>query len=207
MDRREKGVVRARGLHARSARAADAVPSSLQVVAVPLADPAPAALLLTAGLATQPALRKAVLADVGLLAAAVAATLGSSSAPAPTALRAKLELITNTPCPKFHTDAVGCRALVTYCGEGTLFCDSRGVTRAPSPLGPTPAIAFIDPAHVSQVAAGDVLLLKGAAHADALSTDGAAHRSPPATPGAGARLVLTLDDVAPVAPACADGCC
>ena len=103
-------------------------------------------------------------------------------------------------------DAVGCRALVCYCGEGTLYCPAHAVTRsstAPAAAllssllarAPAPIIESVDPAAVIQARPFDVLLLKGSAHLHARGVDGAVHASPHADEGA-PRLLLTVDDVA-----------
>jgi hypothetical protein len=188
-----------------------------------LTDPAPAAAALTAPLASlSPSLAAAVAADVVALAGAVGETVGRAGGRGGASVRAKLELVTVRSCPRFHADAVGCRALVTYCGEGTLYAPSAAVARNdPRDVArrtlwealrgerapPTPAIAGVDPAAVVQVAPFDVLLLRGGGHPDArggpAGDDGAVHASPHADEGT-PRLLLTVDDVA--VKACGEGC-
>ena len=37
----------------------------------------------------------------------------------------KLEVIADTPCPRWHADHVGLRCLCTYIGEGTWWIENR----------------------------------------------------------------------------------
>jgi hypothetical protein len=149
---------------------------------------------------------------VAALAAAVAATLPTPA----TTLRAKLEIVTTQSCPRFHADSVGCRALVTYAGGGTLYAPSCAVCRSRAPVGalgalaaalapPAPVVQSVDTSQVVHTRPWDMLLLKGSAHPDAGGVDGAVHASPPADP-ATPRLLLTVDDVPVVAGGCGTGC-
>jgi hypothetical protein len=102
-------------------------------VALPPAAPGAAADALVACVADRE-LRTAIRDDVLLLArvvsgaAAAAANAddgGGGGAPSPSTLTAKLELIEGTSCPRWHTDTVGLRALVTYAGAGTEYLENR----------------------------------------------------------------------------------
>jgi len=84
----------------------------------------------------------------------------------------RLEVTDRQTCPKFHTDQVSLRLMVTYYGEGTQWSEAG---------------------FVHQAAVGDVLLAKGELWAE---TGGACvHRSPPIRPGKW-RVLVTLDAVA-----------
>ena len=70
-------------------------------------------------------LAAAVRSDVLFAVAALSAAL-----PAAESLSAKLEVVTGQSCPKWHSDYVGCRCLVTYAGHGTLFAPPEAVLSA-----------------------------------------------------------------------------
>ena len=69
-----------------------------------------------------PQLAAAVRSDV------ISATAALSSAlPLAKSFSAKLEVVTRQSCPKWHSDYVNCRCLVTYAGKGTLFAPPEAV--------------------------------------------------------------------------------
>ncbi|GFR51575.1 hypothetical protein Agub_g13908, partial [Astrephomene gubernaculifera] len=149
----------------------------------PTAEPRLAASRLTAALTHVPEVRQVIQADVEQLVALFGQQLGYP------AVRAKLEVLGGTPCPRFHADHVGVRLLVTYCGPGTVFVENRHVRRRWLWGGAGGvAVEAVDPAAASrgggaagsaarQAAPGDLLFLKGNA-APGNYGMGAVHRSP-----------------------------
>lgn len=98
------------------------------------------------------------------------------------AVGVRLKLLTTPMCPRFHTDHVALRLLVTYTGTGTQWCAS-----SPQPNS--------QQSEIQQLAAGTVALLKGSAWQG--NAHGALwHRSPPMESATGSdRLLLTLDPI------------
>lgn len=90
-----------------------------------------------------------------------------------TAVGFRLKLLEKAMCPRFHTDHVALRLLVTYSGAGTEWQSEASAQ------------------HHQQIGAGDVALLKGSAWNDSKDT-AIRHRSPQTTQP---RLLLSLDPV------------
>ena len=99
----------------------------------------------------------------------------------------KLQWITKTMCPRYHSDFNTYRMLCTYTGEGTYWTPWDNVdwenTRSTNNLLSTD--------YVRQANAFDVLLMKGRAHQHT-NPYGQFHRSPPASTKA-PRLMLKID--------------
>ena len=106
----------------------------------------------------------------------------------PAAVGVRLHVLADTMCPRFHTDRVPARLLVTYAGRGTEWLPEPVVTRADTP-GPLPEQLVSEP-DIQVMATGAVALLKGEAWVGNEGR-GLVHRSP--APGASPRLVLGLD--------------
>lgn len=75
--------------------------------------------------AKNPQLAAAVRSDVLSATAAL-----SSALPLAESFSAKLEVVTRQSCPKWHSDYVNCRCLVTYAGKGTLVAPPEAVLSA-----------------------------------------------------------------------------
>lgn len=90
-----------------------------------------------------------------------------------TAVGFRLKLLEKAMCPRFHTDHVALRLLVTYSGAGTEWQRDADATEH------------------QQIGAGDVALLKGSAWNDT-KDEAIWHRSPQTT---GTRLLLSMDPV------------
>mmetsp|Transcript_50427 Transcript_50427/g.116398 ORF Transcript_50427/g.116398 Transcript_50427/m.116398 type:complete len:309 (-) Transcript_50427:313-1239(-) len=102
----------------------------------------------------------------------------------------RLELVLGDTCQQWHRDLNISRAIVTYCGPGTLVADEDGVTRADGG-----EVAAVDARHVVQSGAGDLLLMKGGLW-DGEEGRGAAHRAPTIGPVPACvthRLMLKVD--------------
>ncbi|MBM4229383.1 MAG: DUF1826 domain-containing protein [Gammaproteobacteria bacterium] len=84
----------------------------------------------------------------------------------------RLEVTDRQTCPRFHTDQVSLRLMITYHGEGT---------------------QWLETGSVHQAAVGDVLIAKGELWAE--PGGACVHRSPPVGPGEW-RVLVTLDAVA-----------
>jgi hypothetical protein len=173
-----------------------------------------------------PELADAIAADAELLAGMVqrATAAGGTSGGASKRLSARLEAVDAQPCPKWHADTVGARALVTYAGPGTQYLPNSRVRRGWDATG-APVVAGVrfeggggGGLAFERAEAWDALLLKGHACPGLLGM-GAVHRSPPvfedeeeeeeeegeeeeAITAAAARLVLTVDDAAPPCDCC-----
>lgn len=106
----------------------------------------------------------------------------------PAAVGVRLHVLAETMCPRFHTDRVPARLLVTYAGRGTEWLPEQLVTRADGP-GPLPeqVVSALD---IQVMPTGAVSLLKGEAWIGNEGR-GLVHRSP--APGDSPRLVLGLD--------------
>jgi hypothetical protein len=100
----------------------------------------------------------------------------------------RLHVLPDTMCPRFHTDRVPARLLVTYAGRGTEWLPENLVTR-PGQSGPLPdqSVSEVD---IEVLPAGGVSLLKGESWVGNEGR-GLVHRSP--APGTSPRLVLGLD--------------
>jgi len=110
-------------------------------------------------------------------------------------LHLKLEVLNTTTCPKWHADYVTARMLCTYVGPGTQYIPNEAVQRKKLEA----VVRAQDSKHEVQVAAGDLLLLKGHGW-PGFHGKGAVHRSPQILESQ-LRLVLTIDDAH--APGCA----
>jgi len=106
----------------------------------------------------------------------------------PTAIGVRLHVLPDTMCPRFHTDRVPVRLLVTYAGRGTEWLPENQVTRG-KPSAPLPDQA-VNNTNIEVMPTGAVSLLKGEAWIGNEGR-GLVHRSP--APGACPRLVLGLD--------------
>jgi hypothetical protein len=106
----------------------------------------------------------------------------------PAAVGIRVHVLADTMCPRFHTDRVPARLLVTYSGRGTEWLAEPDVLRAENP-GPLPEQPAAE--HCIQVMpTGSVAILKGEAWIGNEGR-GLVHRSP--APGDTPRLVLGLD--------------
>ncbi|WP_417519473.1 DUF1826 domain-containing protein [Marinobacter sp.] len=106
----------------------------------------------------------------------------------PAAIGVRLHVLPDTMCPRFHTDRVPVRLLVTYAGRGTEWLREHQVNRGKPPaLLPDQAFSSAD---IEVMPTGSVCLLKGESW---IGNEGRGliHRSP--APGACPRLVLGLD--------------
>lgn len=76
-----------------------------------------------------------------------------------------IELIANTPCPRWHADHVGTRALITCFGAGTEFLDNRDADRKPVSaalkLATHGGFQLRPGGKIQQAGPGDLLILKG----------------------------------------------
>jgi len=106
----------------------------------------------------------------------------------PAAVGLRLHVLASTMCPRFHTDRVPARLLVTYAGRGTEWLPESLVTRPDQP-GPLPDQA-VSEADIQALPTGAVSLLKGESWVGNEGR-GLVHRSP--APGDSPRLVLGLD--------------
>ena len=106
----------------------------------------------------------------------------------PAAVGLRLHVLPDTMCPRFHTDRVPTRLLVTYAGRGTEWLSEHQVSRSEGP-GPLPE-QLVDAADIQVLPTGAVSLLKGEAWIGNEGR-GLVHRSP--APGHSPRLVLGLD--------------
>ncbi|NWO06247.1 MAG: DUF1826 domain-containing protein [Alteromonadaceae bacterium] len=106
----------------------------------------------------------------------------------PAAVGVRLHVLPDTMCPRFHTDRVPARLLVTYSGRGTEWLPEPQVDRGRKD-GPLPdqTVAARD---IEVMTTGAVCLLKGEAWVGNEGR-GVVHRSP--APGDQPRLVLGLD--------------
>jgi hypothetical protein len=84
----------------------------------------------------------------------------------------RLEIVTETSCPRFHIDMVHVRLIATYLGEGTEYVEEHA------------------PEQVRQLPTGAVGLFKGRKHP---THAGTVHHRSPATTAASPRLLLLLD--------------
>jgi hypothetical protein len=114
--------------------------------------------------------------------------------------RVGLLVVDSDACAKFHTDHVGLRLIVTYCGPGSEWVAEEGVDRrylgCELPLAEANARIAFDAGAVRRAAPGDILILKGDAW-PGNGGRGVVHRSPPIQGTRIRRLVLKLDDLDP----------
>lgn len=119
--------------------------------------------------------RRQLAEDAGALGLMAASALGAAM------LRVRLEVTTETTCPRFHVDQVRARLVCTYRGRGTqVTADGPGA----------------DPARIRELCRGAVGLFRGARWPGA-GLPGLLHRSPPAGGAAGPRLLLVIDPAEP----------
>lgn len=177
-------------------RQAEALGLGFGVQAVALTrDARPASQRLTAALSDEQDVRPWLADDIAACIALLGSELGYER------VRAKLEVLGGTPCPRWHADHVGVRLLVTYAGPGTWYVENRHVQRRWLWRGEGGvAVGPVDEAAGVQAGACDLLLLKGHGWPGNYGL-GAVHKSPDVGPGGrdGPRLLLTVDDVLPAA--------
>lgn len=137
-----------------------------------------------------PELQQAIHDDVILISKQLFDSLGPA---VKGGLRAKLEVISQQSCPRWHADTVGIRCLCTYEGPGTMFAPNRRVRRHWAPDGGV-AVLSVDESEAEQVDPWDLLYLKGNAF-PGLFGMGAVHKSPEGASTEMPRLLLTVDDV------------
>ena len=106
----------------------------------------------------------------------------------PAAVGIRVHVLADTMCPRFHTDRVPARLLVTYSGRGTEWLAEPHVLRPANP-GPLPE-QQADANRIQIMPTGAVAILKGEAWIGNEGR-GLVHRSP--APGDTPRLVLGLD--------------
>ena len=101
--------------------------------------------------------------------------------------RVLLATIDNNMCRKFHTDVNHLRMLCTYMGQGTMWVPSEGVKEV---INTGKRELHINPNHIQQTKAGDVIILKGALYPDG---NPILHRSPTIEESGEERLLLRID--------------
>lgn len=101
--------------------------------------------------------------------------------------RLLLETVSTNMCRKFHTDVNDLRLLCTYIGPGTLWMPDGAIDQKASKASKE---MVMDLAQKQQVAAGDVVMLKGALYPDA---NPILHRSPTIEEKGEKRLLLRID--------------
>lgn len=106
----------------------------------------------------------------------------------PAAVGIRVHVLADTMCPRFHTDRVPARLLVTYSGRGTEWLAEPDVLRPVTP-GPLPEQPVAEN-RIQVMPTGSVAILKGEAWIGNEGR-GLVHRSP--APGDTPRLVLGLD--------------
>jgi hypothetical protein len=127
--------------------------------------------------------------DAAELTVAYSALLGCPG------VHAVIEYISHQPCSRWHADYLTVRAIVTYAGVGTEFCDNADVERC-RVTATTGQFRLLPGAVVRSAGPGDVLLLKGHAY-EGVEGLGVVHRSPAVPKDAEGRpqtrLLLKLD--------------
>lgn len=108
----------------------------------------------------------------------------------------RLSLISETMCPRFHTDRLACRLVSTYYGQGSEWLPEEDVDRSKLGSGANGlpdhcSGIYRDPHRIRQLKQGDVGLLKGDGWVNS-RVKGIVHRSPHIGK-AEKRLLLTLD--------------
>jgi Protein of unknown function (DUF1826) len=111
----------------------------------------------------------------------------------------RIEVTTQTTCPRFHVDNVAARLLCTYRGPGTEYLEGRCADR--SRLGPgnggmsDEASGLIrDAQGIHHIPAFSVAILKGERWPGNASR-GAIHRSPAVPAGSGPRVMAAIDTI------------
>jgi hypothetical protein len=113
-----------------------------------------------------------------------------------TTIGMRLTPLTNSMCPRFHTDMVPCRLITTYIGVGTDWLPHHCVNRSKLGVGSNgqsdaESGLYSSPHLIQKLHPGDVALLKGEAW-EGNEGAGLVHRSP-SVPTGEKRLLLTLD--------------
>jgi hypothetical protein len=106
----------------------------------------------------------------------------------------RLHSVDNAPCPRFHTDKVACRLLLTYRGRGTQWLEEGNLDRhwlGPAWPGDEGMNMCIDAERINEIACGNIALCKGEGW-EGNEGKGLVHRSPPPLANL-KRLVLTID--------------
>ncbi|MDV6345731.1 DUF1826 domain-containing protein [Nitrosomonas sp. Is37] len=106
----------------------------------------------------------------------------------------RLNILTKTMCPRFHTDKVPCRLITTYAGKGTEWLDSNTIDRvmlAACNESKEKAEEFARQYPIQSLQEGDIALFKGERWGEQ-DDYGVIHRSPTLDRNE-TRLLLTLD--------------
>ncbi|WP_430233394.1 DUF1826 domain-containing protein [Nitrosomonas communis] len=106
----------------------------------------------------------------------------------------RLNILTKTMCPRFHTDKVPCRLITTYAGKGTEWLDNKTIDRimlAACNESKEETEAFAKQYLIQSLQEGDIALFKGERWGEQ-NDQGVVHRSP-ALERNETRLLLTLD--------------
>ena len=129
--------------------------------------------------------------ELATLAATLSTLLGSDGA------RLRIEVTTQTTCPRFHVDNVPARLLCTLRGPGTDYLEGRCADRSrlgPGSGGLADGISglILDSTGIHRIPTFAVAVLKGEQWPDARA-HGAIHRSPAMPPGTGSRVMVAID--------------
>lgn len=140
---------------------------------------------------SQPVARKFLLGDMTSILQDFGSALGRRH------LVAKLDVVADDGCRKFHTDFITVRLVCSYSGPGTEWVKNRDVRRenlSRTDVGLDEANRSVlrSPSAVNHCGSGDILLLKGEAF-DGNRGLGAVHRSPPIAKQSLRRLVFKVD--------------
>ena len=135
--------------------------------------------------------RAALQADIGWLCELYATLTGCPR------VGARLEVLSQAMCPRFHADRVGLRLLCCYQGPGTEWLPDAAADRsrlgaAAQGLPDEQSGLILDAAAIGRAPPFSVLLLKGSQWPGARG--GAIHRSPPPAPDQ-PRVLLALDAI------------
>ena len=106
------------------------------------------------------------------------------------AVRVRVTTISGPMCPKFHTDYVPCRMLVTVSGPSTEWIASQDVQEEILADQKSAALPIKEGRKIRQLASGSLSLLKGGNWQDGFR--GVVHRSPHTK---AQRLLLTFDPI------------
>ena len=106
----------------------------------------------------------------------------------------RLHCVDNAPCPRFHTDKVACRLLLTYRGRGTQWLEENNLDRrwlGPARPGDDGMKMCRNAEHINEIECGSIALCKGEGW-EGNEGRGLVHRSPPPLSNS-KRLVLSID--------------
>ena len=106
------------------------------------------------------------------------------------AVKVRVTTINGPMCPKFHTDYVSCRVLITVSGPSTEWISCQDVQEEILADPKTEALPIKEGKKVRQLASGSLSLLKGGNWQDGFR--GVVHRSPHTK---AQRLLLTFDPI------------